>query len=64
MIPQIKKFLEEEGSVVLHFNNGESVEINSLEVWGAPNHTYHAVSRDNKKLFFDSPDVISFVMSK
>lgn len=64
MIPLIKDLLEKDNFAVIHFNNGESVEISHLEIRGLPDHTYHAVSIDGKKLFFDSSDVITFVSSK
>ncbi|MCC7668895.1 MAG: hypothetical protein ABF709_05150 [Leuconostoc pseudomesenteroides] len=64
MIPLIKDFLKENGSAVIHFNNGEKVEIISLDVWGLPDHTYHAVATGGDTLFFDTPDVITFVSSK
>lgn len=64
MFPLIKDLLQENGSAVLHFNNGEEVEITSLEVRGIPSHSYHAVATDGRKIFFDATDVISFVSSK
>lgn len=64
MISLIKTFLEEKGSAVIHFNNGEAVKIVSLEVWGLPDHTYHAIADGGGKLFFETTDVISYVSSK
>ncbi|PTM30206.1 hypothetical protein DA799_11740 [Lactiplantibacillus plantarum] len=64
MIMLIKQLLEN-GPVVIHFTNGESFEISSLEVKGLPNnHTYHAVTADGTMLFFESSESINFVSSK
>jgi hypothetical protein len=64
MIGLIKDTLEKNGSATLHFNNGETLEIISLEVRGMPDHTYHVTSADGTKAFFDTTNVISFVSLK
>lgn len=63
MIAWIKDLLDE-GPVILHFDNGENIEIVSINVMGKPAHTYHAVTNDGKKIIFNTPYVITFVSSK